>query len=93
MCDQWYSSRVVTLLPFDTVNYATPLKAKETNGQLPLDKYDARFVDRILHSRVLSDPSMLCDAISVVAEFMVRVMHPRGAIGSRDCWLEANIPG
>jgi hypothetical protein len=35
-CDQWYSSRVVTLLPFDTVNYATPLKAKETNGQLPL---------------------------------------------------------
>jgi hypothetical protein len=31
----------------------------------------------ILHSRVLLNHTMLCDVISAMAEFMVRVLHSR----------------
>jgi hypothetical protein len=35
---------------------------------------------------------MLCDVISVVAEFIVRVLHSRSAIGIHACcWLEVSI--
>jgi hypothetical protein len=32
---------------------------------------------RVLHLRMLLDPTMLCDVISAVTEFMVRALHSR----------------
>jgi hypothetical protein len=33
--------------------------------------------DRNLHSRMAFEPTMLCDVINTIAEFIVRVLHPR----------------
>jgi hypothetical protein len=50
------------LLPVDTVNI---------EGSAPED------FNRILHSRMILDPTIWRDAIREMAEFMVRVLHSR----------------